>query len=209
MNTCRASIRIAVSSVLIGVIAGCAFGDRHLTLTYPPPPSSAGGPAAANASPAPPVSAMPIVVIPFNDTRPDKQHIGEVKNGLGMRTAWVLSDNDVSEWLVAAVAKELENAGYKVSRAASAADSGGTPVLSGDILKVFGSAYMTYGGDVTVRARVTRNGTTLHEKIYTNHQTSGLNWTASGGGYGNALSAALAEDIRAMISDLNTVLAKP
>jgi hypothetical protein len=206
----RTTLRIAVSSCLVALTTGCALGNRHIVLTYPPPPSSSGGgPAVAEAAPAPLSSAMPIVVIPFNDTRTDTLHVGEVKNALGMRTAWVLSDSDVSEWVTAAVTKELERSGYQVTRTANAADAGGTPMLSGDILKVFGSAYMTYGGDVTLLARVTRDGKEIHQKTYTSHQMGGMSLTASGGGYSNALAAALAEDIRALIADLNGVMPKP
>ncbi len=192
---------------LPALVAGCAFGNRHAVLTYPPPP--AGGTAVAEAAPAAAPAALPIILIPFTDARSDREHIGEVKNGLGMKTAWVLADNDVAGWVSDAVAKELAESGFQVTRAASATGSETAPVLSGDVIRVYGIAYMTYEGEVSLSVRVASAGTPIHTKTYTSHKSAGLSWTSSGGGYANALSMALAEDIHQLVADLKGVMPKP
>lgn len=208
MNAPIRWIRAASLPCVLALTAGCAFGTRNAELSYPPRETDLG-PATAHAAPAPPATPIPVVVLGFQDRRADPEHIGQVQNTLGMRTAWVVSGTDVAAWVTDAVETELESAGYKVKRAEAAADSGTTPVISGDVLKVFGSAYLTYGGDVTLDVRVTSAGKEIHRKTYTSHRTAGLNWTASGGGYANALEDALSDDLRALVADLNGLLAKP
>ncbi len=202
MKLPRRCIRVASGLGLLVPLVGCAFGNRSTGLAYPPQEGTSLGASPAQAAPVPTESRISIVVIPFSDGRDDKQHIGQVRNALGMRTAWVLSSTDVSTWINDAVVLELENAGYQVKRAGAASDSGAVPVLSGEVLKVFGDAYMTYGGDVTLAVRVTSAGKEIHRKTYTSHQTAGTNWTASGGGYANALAAALSDDLHQLVADL-------
>ncbi len=200
-------LRFAVLLCLPALVAGCAFGTRHAVLPYPPPP--AGGTAVAEAAPAAAPAALPIILIPFGDARSDREHIGEVKTGLGMKTAWVLADNDVVGWVNEAVAKELAESGFQVTRAASATGTETAPVLSGDVIRVYGVAYMTYSGEVSLSVRVMSGGTAIHTRTYTSQKSAGLSMTASGGGYANALAMALEDDIHQLVADLKGVMPKP
>lgn len=202
MNGRMRLLPAVVALALAASSAGCAFGTRHAHLVYPPPANSAeSGAAVAEAAPAP--GGFPIILLRFNDLRSDKSVVGTVRNGFGMRTAKVVADNDVAGWVTDAVGQELEQAGYRVTVVHVAENDSGPPVLSGDVLKVFGDAYLVYTGEVTFRAKVTRDGHEIHAAEYTSKKSGGLNATASADSYANALAAALADDIAQLLADLS------
>jgi hypothetical protein len=190
-----------VALTLAASSSGCAFGARHVLLTYPPRSSvSESGVAHAESTKA--SVHLPIILVRFNDLRQDRAAIGTVRNALGMRTAAVLADNDVADWVTDAVKLELEGAGYQVTQTEATGALVGARVLSGDVLTVFGDAYFTYRGNVSFMARVTSGGNEIFAKHYSVQRGSGLSFSASGGGYANALSAALAEAIGELLADI-------
>lgn len=75
--------------VLLGPL-GCAFGNRHVTLAYPPEQAKADGQATASAAPPEP-AGQKVVLVVFLDQRSTKQAIGSVHNGFGMHTADVVA----------------------------------------------------------------------------------------------------------------------
>lgn len=192
----------------IGVVflAGCAFGDRQVVLDYPPENSSGGGViSVAEAAEPLPNTGQSIVVMKFEDLRSDKRIIGEVRNGWGMRTANVVVANNVSDWLTDAVTMELENQGILVI-GSDAAQGSQLPVLDGDILTVYCSAYLEYEGEVSFIARIQNAGVEVLNKRYTATGSVGLNWAATSESYEQSLSLALANAVRDLVSDLRVAL---
>jgi uncharacterized lipoprotein YajG len=83
------------------LISGCAFKDQKLAIEY----TSDG--VKSNKSGA-------ICLNKFTDVRADKSRIGIVKNTLGMETANIITDQDITILVSQALKEELLNLGYKV-----------------------------------------------------------------------------------------------
>src|SRR6202022_2479246 len=99
---------------LSGGFGGCSFGNRHVTLTYPPQQAPA---ARSGEAPSPVVEPRRrVVLVTFLDQRSKKQTIGSVHNGFGMHTADVMAENEVAPWVTNAIGTELEKAGFAVTR---------------------------------------------------------------------------------------------
>jgi hypothetical protein len=189
------------------VMTGCAFGTRQVPLVYPPERASEDpGPKIAKAAGTVPVAGQPIILLPFTDQRADKRLIGEVRNGWGMRTADVVTDRDIVDWVTRAVAMELENAGYQVVPVDRMSPFDNTPTLTGDLVTVYCTALFSYEGEVSFFAKVERDGQELLKKRYTGKGSAGLNWAATESSYGQSLSLALSEGIRSLIADLKAAL---
>jgi hypothetical protein len=89
-------------------LPACAFVDQKVELPY----------SKTNASKA--SNAKPIMVAKPKDGdlprgKGGRIVIGMVKNGFGMKTADVLSDNSVSDWVAAALKDELDQAGFSAT----------------------------------------------------------------------------------------------
>ena len=132
------SVSILTILIFVVFLAGCAFGTRHPTLTYPPE-SDSSGTSVAHAAVKPTPKNVQIVLIPFTDQRSDKKLVGTVRNAYGMRTAEVIPTNSVEDWVTQAVSTELQNNGYTVVRGTSNDDTSASSstVVSGEILNVF------------------------------------------------------------------------
>lgn len=199
-------VRLLVLSGFFSLITGCAFGTRRANLTYMPAPGTRGlGPTAAMASTAPTAPGAPLVLVQFADQRSDKRAIGEVRNGWGMRTADVVAETDVAEWVTQAVMTELEKTGYKIAKVNTPTTA---PVLTGDILTVYCTALFSYEGEVSFFARVKKDGEEILARRYTGKGSAGLNWAATSSGYADSLTLALANAIHELVADLNTVMVK-
>jgi Uncharacterized lipoprotein len=198
------SLKVFILGVLISSLCSCAFGNRHVALNYPPEQPTAGAGVAEAATL--PVNGKSIVLIPFIDERSNKSVIGEVRNGWGMHTADVVVENNVSTWLTNAIRMELEKAGYKVILDTNNDASSKNVVLSGEIIRVYCTAMMTYEGEVSFFATLKKDGKEQFRKRYTEKGSAGLNWSAASTSYGNSLSEALSTDIRDLVGDINTEL---
>ncbi len=182
---------------------GCAFGTRYVDLSYPPKNPAENGGGIAHAAPASVAGTQQIVLLPFEDRRLRKEKIGDVLNGYGMKTAKVVASNDVGKWVNDAIALELEKAGYQVKRAEKNPETSAGLVLSGEILRVFCTAYLSYEGEVSFRTTVKRNGKEILEKTYLGEGEAGLNWAATSKSYGETLSSALAIAISDLVHDID------
>jgi uncharacterized lipoprotein YajG len=168
---------------------GCAFGNRHVTLTYPPQQVPVPRPGAA---PSSTTTLRPtIVLITFLDQRPTKQTIGSVHNGFGMHTADVVAQNDVAAWVTNAIGTELEKAGFAVTRASASDRSALDAQVSGEVLKVYCEAWTKYEAEVAFDVRVVKDGKEVLRKSFSGKNDSTTNWGASSKSYGQALAVAL------------------
>ena len=102
---------VCSSMVLFGIAlitgSGCAFGDRHLTLA----------PVQVNKVPGVTAAKSQIQVnLPVDKRTGEKTNIvGYVRNAYGIRTADVIADNNVSEWVQKCIEDNLRNSGFDVS----------------------------------------------------------------------------------------------
>lgn len=196
-------LQVVGLGLLLSSLCSCAFGNRHVTLNYPPQKQSeSAGPAIAEAAVQP--NGKSIVLMQFVDQRSNKSVIGEVRNGYGMRTADVVVENDVSGWLTNAVRMELEKAGYKVTLTSNKNDALSNIAIGGEVLHVYCTAMMTYEGEVSFFAQLQKDGKEILRKRYTGKGSAGLNWGAASESYGNSLSEALSIAIRELVADVNS-----
>ncbi len=139
--------------------------------------------------------------MPLIDERTSKQIVGQVQNAYGMHTADVIADNDVAAWIATALRAELEAVGYAVTEPAEgqAADA---PMLECRIATVSGTAYVTFKGRVSFFANINKDGREVLNKVYYKQVSSGTSWFASGAGYAEALSLALAAAARELAADV-------
>lgn len=173
-------------------LSGCAFGTRHVLLTYQPlrPPGSPKG--------------VTIFIAPFEDRRQTPQLVGHVLNGYGWKTAKIKTRNEVSQWVHDALAAELRNTGYDVA-------VNGTPeaaMVSGKVLHVDCTSYWTYEGTVNLEIEVRRGHNVLLQKTYLGEADRGLVLALRAKSYGAVLEEALQVTLGKAVNDLEGVLAK-
>lgn len=97
--------RLAFLLLAVALLAGCAFVDQRLDLTYEPVVREVRGSGSVQLA-RPEVAGVP--------KRGADWLIGGVRNAAGARTADVLTAGDVGDWLNGALLRELTNAGYRV-----------------------------------------------------------------------------------------------
>lgn len=186
----KRSMWLAFGFLVVSGLGGCAFGNRHVTLAYPPQLPPGARPATA----APPLDPKPgetVILLALLDQRSMKQSIGAVHNGFGMHTADVLAKNDVAEWVTDGATSELKKAGFTVVRAAMSQADMVEPVISGEIIKVYCGAWTKYEAEVAFDVRIVKQGKELLKKSYVGKNDSTMNWSASSKSYGQALAEAL------------------
>lgn len=199
------SVPVALASILC--LTGCAFGTRQPTLIYPPASNSAET-SVAHAAPTPPAKNIQIVLTPFTDQRSNKEVVGTVRNAFGMKTADVIPTNSVPDWVFQGIRTELQNNGYTVI----SGTSGNNPaspniVVSGEILNVYCDMYFSYTGQVSLIARVSRDGKELLNKHYAGEGSAGLAVAMTEKSYAQSLALALSSALKRFVSDLDRSLA--
>lgn len=200
----RRALATSALAALATLSTACAFGNRHINLSYPPQRD----PGATKSSvPAPQTSVegvrpVTVVLVDFLDQRPNMSTVGSVHNGFGMHTADVIAQNSVPAWVTSAVAIELRKVGFTVIEAHARQSSNEHAVLTGEVLTAYCGAWTKYEGDVSFAARVESKGKELLRKTYQGKIDSMTNWGASGKSYGLALSAALETAARSLAAEL-------
>lgn len=210
MRTLPSAATLIAGTLLSVVLAGCAFGTRHPTLTYPPAAESGAVPAAQAAARSA-AKNVRIVLDPFVDQRSDKRVVGTVRNGFGMRTADVIPTNSVSGWVMQAMTMELEKNGYVVATGRSGTDgqAGATAEVSGEILNVFCDMYFSYTGQVSLLARVSRGGKEVLNRHFAGEGSAGIAWGATEESFAQSLALALAAALQQFITELDRSMAAP
>jgi hypothetical protein len=100
----RRGVAIFVLAIGCGLSQGCAFVDNTIELSYEPSVSGYKGTAT-------------IEIVKPNLSLVKKKGmavVGYVRNGYQHHTADVLTTTDVADWIVLALSKELQGAGYDV-----------------------------------------------------------------------------------------------
>ncbi len=125
-NKFVSALMVLCAGAVMLLSTGCAFGDRLITLN----PSSTGiehGTATGK-----------VTLIEMSDHRSTRRAVGEVRNGYGIRTAWVMPrGGSVPEWVTGLFEVELENCGLEVNRQEHADDESELLVLTGEVREVY------------------------------------------------------------------------
>jgi hypothetical protein len=178
-----------ISAMAVGLLSGCAFGDRKIALRYQPIAPIGGG------------TGQKVAVVKFIDRR-GKQEVGEVRNGYGMKTASVYAQQqDIGAWVANALSDELSHAGFAVQKFSDAAP----PDISISITGFVPEAYvqMSMQERCTVRANITvqKGGVVVLNKEYRGY-ISKVAWTASTGEYENVMQLALQELMKQAVPEI-------
>ena len=175
-------------------LSACAFGTRHVSLSYPPSASSHGLVSEAVAAPVA-ADQGKVSIVTFGDMRGARE-IGEVRNGYGMHTADVVTDSSVAEWATGALEHERRQRGYAVVVAAAPPSGAEDVWVSGQVVQVYCQAMFSYEAKVGVLARLGRGPAQLSERRYDGEGSAGLNLAAYSGSYGDSLGLALQAVVR-------------
>ena len=167
--------------IALPLLASCAFVDREATLDYSAP---------ARENPAPLAEHAPRVASGVRDVvdrRKETEHVGEIRNGVGMNTADVHTKGDPAAWMRHALRTELQRAGYDVVEPQQRADL----VVDAQLQTMHCTAYMNYEGEVCVAVKALCNGRAIVDGVYTGKGGAGVNWSATDKSFGETLDLAL------------------
>lgn len=166
-------------------ISGCAFGTRRPVLKYTigtEPQSSKG---------------ITVYVSPFVDDWVDKNVIDHVRNGWGLKTAKVVTETNISNWVTDALKSELKNIGYSI------ANDSTTPIkISGEIVEVYVTSFMLYEGRVVVEVSLLIDNEKIFTEKYSGNDES-LNWAATAKSYGITLERSLQTALKRAVYDID------
>ena len=199
---------LSLSLILgLGNTFGCAFTDRHVTLT---PPTTIPQ-MAVSSSPA--TDEKTISVTRPQDLRPNPTIIGNVSaNSYGMVTAQVQSNTDIPMWVTNSIIQGLEQAGYRVERTETV-DTAPTPIaLDIAVLRVFtehfpGLFRFTGKGDLSAQVEVYKYGTRILRRTYTGkYENPEFFTTTSANEYQTLLDAAMKNFLQKALPDLARVI---
>ena len=208
-NACPVRSWMLSLSFILGSanIFGCAFTDRHVTLT---PPTTIPQ-IAVSSSPA--TGEKTISVARPQDLRPNPTIIGNVSaNSYGMITAQVQSNTDIPMWVTNSIIQGLERAGYRVERTETV-DTAPTPiVLDIAVLRVFtehfpGLFRFTGKGDLSAQIEVYKNGGRILRRMYAGkYEETKMVTTTSANEYQILLDAAMKDFLQKSLPDLVNAL---
>lgn len=174
-------------------ITGCAFGNREIFLRNSE---------LANNNQPEHKRNHEICLKDFFDTR-GNSNVGHVQNGYGMHTAEVIATNSVPEWVGKEIKNQLLNAGYVVNENCKENENG--IFISGKIVKVYTTAYMSFLGEVTIKATIKLDTLKIVNKTYSGYIEGGMNWAASGGAFRDILEQSLKSVTKQLIQDIDSI----
>ena len=197
----RNAIRSGCFLFVAAALAGCAFGTRQASLTYPPA-------AVEQAAVSDAVTKKTTIVLnKFGDERTDKSIVGTVRNGFGMRTADVVPTTEVSDWVTKAVGTELRANGYRVvSGSPENVNDPKVVAISGSVLNAFCDMYMSYTGQVSLLTKVRKGNNEVITKHYNGDGSAGLAVAATGEYFAESLSLAFQDALKQLMDDLESML---
>jgi uncharacterized lipoprotein YajG len=172
-------------------LAGCAFGDRKVTLGY------------QNTLTAKAAKPHVVTVQSFSEHR-DRREVGRVRNAYGMVTAKVYAGGqNVGAWVADALASELRAAGCNVVR-----DGNGATSITGTVTDAFADVFFTINANVDATITVKRNGGVLLQKQFSGKNNAKVAWTASGHEYEEGLKRALQDLMEQAVPEILKALDK-
>ncbi len=178
----------------------CAFGNRHANLHYPPAGEPQGPLAVVAVS-----TDAPAVAVRVTDMRQgSRTTVGEMRNGFGMHTADVEIQQDAVLWVKGALERELTVQGFRV------AQSEGAPgLLNSELLALHCGAYLSHGGEVSLRVEFKSGQNAIPPAVYVGHGSAGVNMAASEDSYSESMALALQDALRQVAAQLKWALTQP
>ena len=148
-----------------GSTVGCAFQDRHVTLTPPTTVSQT-----SNDLPTSSDKKIISVARP-QDLRSDPTTVGNIRNGQGAVTAQVRSNTDIPMWVANSVIQGLEQAGYHVERVETVQDAPTPVAIDIAVLQVStehgrGLFAVNGKGDISAQIEVFLGGRRIRRRRY-------------------------------------------
>ena len=186
--------------LLLPLLGSCAFRTARSELFYPPHAPPAAVAVAAGLAPSEAVR-----VGAFEDRREERTWVGERRNSWGMHTTTIVSEDHVAPWVRSALTHELAREGI-------AASDTGTPVpeqrwtITGAIDTVFASEQFFSEGRVTLTAALAHDGKIVFRRSYQGVSSVPRSEGALDERCSEALALALADALRALVSDVRRAL---
>jgi hypothetical protein len=104
----RIFMTVTAVSLYLMLGGGCAFVNQKIDLAYHTTSPAHGGRGELYV-------ARPIEKLTLPKDNKGYSIIGTVKNTIGMKTADVVTSDDIGDWVANALGRELQNAGYQVT----------------------------------------------------------------------------------------------
>lgn len=148
----------ALACLAIGALTACGSNTQNVELAYVPSETATVSVAGSGT----------IYLKDFEDSRFEKEDIGDIRNGYGARLGDVVLRNDAAETITAAVQKELERAGYTVERIGDGSAPGGTAELGGKVtlIECCSAAFSTFESELNIEATLARGGERLMDQAF-------------------------------------------
>jgi uncharacterized lipoprotein len=194
--------KITCLSLMLFFFTGCAFGTRRVNLKYPPNVElKKQGVAYADETMKP--LEKNIYLVKFKDLR-TRQDVGEMRNGFGMKTARVIAQNDVVQWVNDSLKYELEKTGYAVTVVDGFPSKTDSIGVYGKVLSVYCTGSFTYEGIVSLTAGFYKEGKEIFTAVYNGEESAGINWAGTSESYEETLELALQNVLRRLVQDINS-----
>lgn len=170
--------------------AGCAFGTRRPVLNY------------TVGSQQKPARNINLYVEQFSDERLDRNVIGHVRNGWGMKTAEVVTVTNIADWVTEAMRAELKNSGYTLTD-----DVNTEHAIQGEVIKVYCDSFMSYDGEVGVEVTLRKGAQDLFRKKYLGKDSS-INMASTAKSYGITMERSLQKALVDAVHDIDRSLSE-
>jgi len=199
-------LKAAVTYLLMASLAqltGCA--TRPLDLIYPPEQSATAIPSSPVIENTGSINSNDIVLDVF-DARTEKDRLSDGIGGFfSVRAGAFESEDNVAAWVNNALVYELTEVGYNVFQKGTATTNDAAIGLTVDIQNVFGTAPVTYQGEVLLQATLHRKGEQQVTQQFEGTGSAGLNIAGTSRSLGKSLALALQDAISKMLVDFELI----
>ena len=194
-------LRLSLIVIVASQATGCAFGTRFVDLSYPPKNVSEQASEAATASMR--FRELPSdIVLEVYDKRDQMERIGNIRNGYGIDTASILTEQNIAVWVHDAIDYELDRLGIAVIEVYDADFDEPPAKLVVDVKKVYCDIYAMYDGEVALQADLVQGHDVLMSAAVEEKAVSGLSFVGSGSSTGESLAQALQMAIQELLLEL-------
>ncbi len=187
----------ARSPILLVLLFGaCSFGDRRVHLRLDRPfgePSLPRG--------------ISVILDRPEDGRPEPHSVvGDVRSGVGVKTAEIVTDDDVSDWVHETMARELRHAGFLT---APAGNPGRALRISTTIRVLSCREGIGFGAKAALEIRLHADYGSILEKTYSWEEQHLLVNDRSNDEAVDSLHACLKAIVSMFLRDLATIVERP
>ena len=171
----------------LGILcSSCAFGDRHVNLTYG---SAFDAPTAVGT-----LALKHVAMAHLQDGRTASDHggnlLGKVRDGYGIPTADIVGMQDPVLWVSDGIARVLAQEGFDVEKVDAPAAAGNLPVITGTVTQASVGMYLHEEVNIAADLVLERQQQTLGTTSCTG-KASRLAWSASAAEFEGVFSEAM------------------